>query len=117
VRLTGIDAPERDQKPMASRTTAALKALVPVGATVKLEEDVTPRDRYQRILAYIWAKGRMVNWVMVREGWTVTLTIPPNVQYADAFRTAQTRAREEKRGLWKSDGFACLPADHRQKKC
>jgi endonuclease YncB( thermonuclease family) len=117
VRMTGIDAPERDQTPMGAASTSALKALLPVGKTVQLEGDVGARDRNSRILAYVWANGRMVNWVMVRSGWTATLTVPPNVQYVDALKTAQTKARDERLGLWKTDGFSCLPADHRQKKC
>lgn len=117
VRLTGIDAPERDQRPMGTESTAALRTLLPTGATVQLEGDVGAKDRNGRVLAYVWSNGRMVNWVLVRSGWTATLTIPPNVRYADAFRAAQEKARTERVGLWKSDGFSCLPADHRRKKC
>ena len=117
VRMTGIDAPERDQAPMGAAATNALKTLLPVGRTVQLESDVGAHDRNGRILAYVWANGRMLNWIMVRSGWTTTLTIPPNVQYADQLRAAQTKARDERLGLWKTNGFACLPADHRRKLC
>jgi micrococcal nuclease len=117
VRMTGIDAPERDQAPMGASATSALKALLPAGKTVQLEGDVGAHDRNGRILAYVWANGRMLNWVMVRSGWTTTLTVPPNVQYVDELRKAQTKARDERLGLWKTNGFACLPVDHRRKKC
>jgi micrococcal nuclease len=117
VRLTGIDAPERDQVPMGTASTNALKALLPLQKVVQLERDVSARDRNGRLLAYVWVNGRMVNWIMVRSGWTATLTVPPNVQYAGEFRAAQTKARAQELGLWKTDGFACLPADHRAKKC
>jgi micrococcal nuclease len=59
----------------------------------------------------------MVNWRMMRDGWAVTLTYPPNVQYVEEFAAAQQLAREEGRGLWSSGGFDCLPADHRDGLC
>jgi micrococcal nuclease len=105
------------QKPLGLRSAEALKALIPVGSTVRLEPDVSPRDQYGRTLAYVWANGRMVNWVMVRSGWTTTITFPPNVQYVKEFASAAQKARGEKLGLWHDDGFACTPADHRKKRC
>jgi micrococcal nuclease len=117
VRLIGIDTPERDQKPYGSMAASALAAIMPKGSTVDLELDVEKRDRYDRLLAYVWWKGRLVNWEMVWQGWAVTLTYPPNVQYVEWFRKAEEVARREKRGLWKIDGFGCLPYDHRHGGC
>lgn len=117
VRLIGIDTPEMDQRPFGRRSAAALGTLIRVGSVVQLEPDVEERDRYRRVLAYVWVGPTMVNWRMVRDGWAVLLTSPPNVQYADAFTEAERRAREEKRGLWATGGFDCSPADHRRKRC
>jgi micrococcal nuclease len=117
VRLIGIDAPEARQRPFGAASTAALRALLPVGSKVQLESDVQPRDPYRRTLAYIWANGRMVNWTMIRSGWTVLATYPPNVQYVDQLRAAGDTARKEGLGLWKVAGFACMPAAWRQKRC
>ena len=83
VRLLGIDAPELSQKPFGKQSQRALAAMIPVGTTVQLEQDVQSRDRNGRLLAYVWRNGRMVNWEMVRAGWVVTLTYAPNVQYVD----------------------------------
>ena len=83
----------------------------------QLELDVERRDSYNRTLGYVWKDGRMMNWVMMRSGWTLLLTIPPNVQYVEAFRAAETAARAEKLGLWRVDGFACPPAEHRRQRC
>lgn len=117
VRLIGIDAPETDQKPMGQRSADALRALLPIGSTVRLELDVGTHDQYRRTLAYVWANGRMVNWVMVRSGWTSTITVPPNVQYVREFSGAMQKARNEKLGLWHDDAFRCMPAEHRRKRC
>jgi micrococcal nuclease len=59
----------------------------------------------------------MINWRMVREGWAVLLTYPPNVAYVEDFTDAVRLAREESRGLWGVGGFECPPADHRARRC
>ena len=51
VRLIGIDTPELQQRPFGPRARTALLGLVPVGATVRLERDAAPVDRYSRELA------------------------------------------------------------------
>jgi len=117
VRLIGIDAPERDQEPFGTAAKAGLAAMLPPGSTVELEPDVERRDRYDRVLAYVWLAGRMLNWRLVRDGWAVPIVFPPNVQYVDYFRAARDLARKEGRGLWSVAGFECEPAAHRAKKC
>ena len=117
IRLIGMDSPESDQGSFGAEATSALAALIPPGTEVQVEQDVEARDRYGRLLAYIWHDGTLVNWRMVREGWAVLLTYLPNVQYVDWFTNAQSRAREEERGLWHTGGFACLPVEHRRHRC
>jgi endonuclease YncB( thermonuclease family) len=39
----------------------------------------------------------MINWQMVREGWAVTITVSPNVQYVDYFQAARDAAQREGR--------------------
>lgn len=117
VRLLGIDAPELSQKPFGKQSQGALALMIPVGTTVQLEQDVQAQDRNGRLLAYVWRDGRLVNWEMVRAGWVVTLTYAPNVQYVDALRKAAKEAEKDALGLWATDGFACLPFDHRHGSC
>lgn len=116
VRLIGMDTPERDQRPFGERATAALTELL-ADRTIVLEPDVEPQDRYGRVLAYVWADDVMVNWALVRLGWAVPLTYPPNVQYVDWFTDAQRQARADSAGLWAVGGFDCLPQDHRRNRC
>ncbi len=88
-----------------------------MGAQIELEPDVEARDRYDRVLAYLWHDGVMLNWALVRQGYAVLLTYPPNVQYVDWFVDAQRMAREEQRGLWAVNGFECEPRAHRRGDC
>jgi micrococcal nuclease len=116
VRLIGIDSPEGRQQfgPVARH---ALIKLLPAGTSVRLERDVAPTDRYGRLLAYAWVGSTLVNEAMVRDGWAVLYTVPPNVKYVERFRRAQKEARARGTGLWAQRGFDCLPSDFRRKRC
>lgn len=117
VRLIGMDTPELSQEPYGLLASEALAELAPVGSRVELERDVELRDQYGRMLAYVWVDGLQVNWALVRQGWAVLLTYPPNVQYVDWYTQAQRRAREDGVGLWAVGGFDCLPVDRRRGRC
>ena len=117
IRLLGMDTPERAQEPFGAMATQALAALIPEDGAVFVEADVEDRDQYDRALRYVWVEGRMVNWALVRTGYAVLLTYPPNVQYVDWLQAAQDAAREEGAGLWSVDGFACTPVEYRRGTC
>jgi len=120
VRLIGIDTPESRKNAKAKKdaersgndvkTITALgkeatkytKSLVRVGDEVELEFDVQKRDKYGRLLAYVYLKdGRMLNEEIIKGGYASLMTIPPNVRYVNNFMKAYKDAREHKRGLWK----------------
>jgi endonuclease YncB( thermonuclease family) len=117
VRLIGIDTPEAGQPTFGSAATAALASLLPRGDTIWLETDLQARDRYGRLLAYVWYGGRMINWILVRQGWAVSGRYPPNLRYAAELEAAEQRARGEHRGLWRIDGFRCRPGQYRNRAC
>lgn len=117
VRLIGVDSPERNQRPSGSKAQHALLDMLPPGSGVLLEHDVRLTDRYGRLLAYVWVGPTLVNEAMVRGGWAVLYTVPPNVKYAERFRRAQNEARTRGAGLWAQNGFACLPKDFRKRDC
>ena len=107
VRLIGIDTPETKDpnRPVgcfgqeASRFTATL---LPPGTPVRLVGDVEQRDRYDRLLAYVYrrADGLLVNAELLRRGYAQLLTIPPNVAHTDEFAAIARQAREGSQGLW-----------------
>ena len=104
VRYIGIDAPEiaHDGVGGARGGAAAtrLNQTLLGDRHVRLEFDRERRDRYGRLLAYVWAGKVMVNLEMIRRGYAQALTIPPNVRYEPWFASAQTEARAARRGLW-----------------
>ncbi|MEM7827930.1 MAG: thermonuclease family protein, partial [Candidatus Aenigmatarchaeota archaeon] len=85
------------------------------GSSVSLEFDVQERDRYGRLLAYIWYGSTMLNEELVREGFCMPATYPPNVKYVDRFRDAQIYAKENKKGLWGKGGLSESPSEYRKK--
>ena len=71
---------------------------------MRLVRDAEARDRYGRLLAYVYRvrDERFVNAALVRRGYAVPLTIPPNVAHAGQFRRLAAAARRAGRGLWSS---------------
>ena len=59
---------------------------------MRLEEDAAPTDRYGRVLAWVWSDAGLVNEALVRGGWAVLYTVPPNVKYASRVERAQKEA-------------------------
>ena len=103
VRLIGIDTPEvyGKQECYGKEASAFVKRLLAPGQTVTYRVGIEPRDRYGRLLAYVWLKdGRFLNLLLAEEGYALPLTIPPNVDYAERFVAAARRARERGLGLW-----------------
>jgi micrococcal nuclease len=107
VRLIGIDTPETHgqgglRECFGTEATRRMAELLPPGTPVRLVRDVEARDRYDRLLAYVYraADGLFVNLAMAREGFATTLTYPPNVAHAEEFVAAVRAARQARRGLW-----------------
>src|SRR4051794_9022921 len=108
VRYIGVDTPEsvKPGTPVQCFTKAASAAnerLVD-GRRVRLSFDAERRDRYGRLLAYVYRADddAFVNARLVEDGYARTLTIPPNVRFAGRFAVLARTAREQRRGLWRA---------------
>lgn len=104
VRYIGVNTPEvhhprKGEEPGGREAAAVNRALVE-GRRVRLELDVQPRDRYGRLLAYVWIGDLMVNAELVRRGYAQVMTVPPNVRHQQLFIALQRDARTANRGLW-----------------
>ena len=136
VRLIGIDTPEKFDSDKLRRDDAdsplradEIQALgagasrfaedLLEGETVYLEPGLEPRDRYGRLLAYLylsdpggdWTFGgetfTQVNLELVRAGWADALTVPPNDAYQGDFEAAADAARRAGAGIW-GEGWVSL---------
>lgn len=104
VRYIGIDAPEvvHPKRPIecfGRESTNRNRQLVE-GKMVRLEKDVSERDKYNRLLRYVWSGEDFVNLKLVQEGYASVFTYPPDVKYAAEFVKAEREARAAERGLW-----------------
>jgi micrococcal nuclease len=70
------------------------------GREVTLRFDRELRDRYGRLLAYVYVGPRLVNAELVRRGYARTLTIAPNDSRAGLFARLEREAGQAGRGLW-----------------
>lgn len=106
VRLIGVDTPESVKpgspvEPFGIEASNFTKKLIE-GKMVRLEFDVQERDKYGRLLAYVYLEdGTLLNAKLLEEGLATVMTVPPNVRMADNFIKIQRKAREEKKGIWK----------------
>lgn len=120
IRLIGVDTPEfyesdklhrdaartgRDEatiRALGKRASDFTKSLVHAGDRVQLEYDQQRRDRYKRLLAFVWLpNGQMLNEVIVCEGYANAYTRYPFRQdYLERFRACERQAREAGKGLW-----------------
>ncbi len=105
VRYIGVNAPEvhhptKGEEPGGREAWAVNRRLVE-GRRVRLELDVRSRDRYRRLLAYVWVGDTMINAELVRLGYAQVMTVPPNVRHQSLFLRLQREAREAGRGLWR----------------
>lgn len=98
VRLIGIDTPERDEC-YFREATEHLRSLLEE-RPLTMVRDVSDRDRYGRLLRYLYVDGRFVNALMVRDGYASAATYPPDVAHAPELVAAEREARLAGRGLW-----------------
>ncbi|MCX6793554.1 MAG: thermonuclease family protein [Candidatus Gottesmanbacteria bacterium] len=106
VRYIGIDSPETvdPRKPVqcyGKEASDKNKQLVE-GKIVELEKDISEKDKYGRLLRYIWLGESLINEVLVRDGYAHSSSYPPDVKYQSRFVEAERLARQEQKGLWGS---------------
>jgi micrococcal nuclease len=100
VRYIGVDTPETAE--CFSARASAFNARLVADREVRLERDAEERDRYGRMLAYVYVDDTFVNAELVRRGYAQPLTVPPNVRHAERFSRLARDARRAGSGLWAS---------------
>lgn len=106
VRLIGVDTPEtvHPTKPIecfGPEASAFTHSVLKPKTQVRVQRDVEARDRYQRLLVYIYlTDGTFINQELLRLGFARTLNIAPNTAFATRFASIETAARENQIGLW-----------------
>jgi len=98
VRLIGIDSPERGA-PFYFESKKGLEDMI-LKKQIRLEKDVSETDKYGRLLRYIYLENTFVNLEMLKQGYAVAWTVPPDVKNSSKFISAEKEAREKGLGVW-----------------
>jgi micrococcal nuclease len=116
LRMIGIDtpesvAPDRPVECYGKEASTRTAQLVPPGTAVRIARDVEPRDRYGRLLGYVYrAKDNvLVNQTLVQEGFAEAKEYPPNTAMQRPLEAAESQARAKRAGLWGACGNADVP--------
>jgi micrococcal nuclease len=111
VRYIGVDTPET-VKPGApvecyGKQASEFNGRLVAGREVRLRFGPERRDRYGRLLAYVYPGNgkRSVSAILIARGYGRELTIPPNSAHEVVFARLESNARRQHLGLWK----ACEP--------
>lgn len=110
IRLIGVDTPESVHPDKSKNTKEGkeaseyTKSMLQPGTKVWLEADVEKVDKYNRELRYVWlkepkdsnseveAKSKMLNMILVEDGWADPLKIEPNTKWAYLFEQLDNAA-------------------------
>jgi micrococcal nuclease len=104
VRYIGMDAPETVDpvKPVecfGPEASNENKKLVE-GKIVRLEKDTSERDKYGRLLRYVYVGDDFIDLDLVQQGFARVETIAPDTKFEDQLVQAQQQAGQAKKGLW-----------------
>ncbi len=100
VRLIGIDTPEKGEM-CFEEAKNRLEELV-LGKNVLLYKDRSMRDKYGRLVRFVYVDGFFVNNVLVEEGFAFAFEFKPDTSMSDLFRRAEENAAENG-CLWKKE--------------
>ncbi len=106
IRMIGIDTPEtvdprKSVQCFGKEASNKTKELLE-GKTVRLVKDVSERDKYQRLLRYVYVGDIFINDLLVRDGFAKSSSYPPDIKFQEQFRQSEEVARNGKVGLWSS---------------
>ena len=109
VRLIGVNTPETKHptKPIecfGPEASAYLTQLLPKGTHVRIERDIEARDRYGRMLLYLYRESDnlFINLDLVSHGYGIPMSIEPNTFHRNDFVHAAALAETTNEGLWKA---------------
>ncbi|MDR6998321.1 thermonuclease family protein [Neobacillus niacini] len=113
VRMLCVDTPETHHprlgvQPFGPEASAYTQKILTVGKKVQIETGIgNGRDKYGRLLAYIYVDGKMFNEMLLEKGLArVAYIYAPNTKYVDQFYAIQKEAQKKKIGIWSIENYA-----------
>lgn len=108
VRFLSIDAPELNDghpDPFALEASAFTCEMLEGAETIYLEFDPksSDRDKYDRLLAWVWIDDVLLNLELVKDGYAVTKYMFDDYLYNDLLIESELIAKENNIGVWSND--------------
>ncbi|MEY2886518.1 MAG: hypothetical protein RJB40_1373 [Actinomycetota bacterium] len=109
VRLIGVDTPEtkhptKGVECYGPEASAYTEQLLPEGTALRVERDIEARDKYGRLLLYVYTADSnvFVNLDLVMNGYARPMVFEPNTAHKADFAQAATQAELRNVGLWQA---------------
>ncbi|MFA6532878.1 MAG: thermonuclease family protein [Patescibacteria group bacterium] len=108
VRYIGINTPEiyhdttgkkTGEQCFAEESYLENKRLVE-GKTVTLVKDISDKDKYGRLLRYVYIEDLFINDYLIKNGYAKLMTIKPDIKYSQEFKTLEKEAKINNLGMW-----------------
>jgi len=98
VRLIGIDAPEENE-PFSEDAKSFLAKEI-LGKKVILQKDISDKDKYFRLLRYVYYNEELINLKLVEGGYAKAIEYPPDIRFSQIFNQAEDYAKSKSTGVW-----------------
>ena len=111
IRLLLVDTPEtvhptKQVQPFGPEASNYMKEKLN-GEEVQVELGIGERDKYGRLLAYVYHDNQMLNKLLLEKGLArVAYVFEPNTKYIDEFNEIQKQAQNEQVGIWSLENYA-----------
>lgn len=116
VRMLLLDTPETKHpskpiEPFGSEATSFAKEVLQ-GKIVGIEPGMEERDKYGRLLAYVWIGNKTYQEMILEKGLGVTAYLFNDLRMLEPFHKAQNIAKDKKIGVWSISGYAHVDHNH-----
>jgi micrococcal nuclease len=110
VRYIGVNTPEiyhdttgkkTGEQCFASESYLENKKLVE-GKTITIVKDISDKDKYGRLLRYVYVEDQFINEYLIKNGFAKIMTIKPDTKYSQQFKVDQAEAKLNNLGIWKA---------------
>jgi micrococcal nuclease len=101
IKYIGVDAPESVSRLeyLGKQSKTRNRDMV-FGRDVLLYRDETDRDRFDRLLRYVFVDDKFINYELVSQGYALALDEPPESDCALLFKEAEASVKKQALGIW-----------------
>ena len=99
IRLICVNTPEKGELGFEEATNY-LKSTI-LNKKIKLKKDISEKDKYDRLLRYIYLNNTLINELIARKGYGTASPFEPDTKFCAKILKSEQKAKKEKIGIWK----------------